>query len=57
MVKLPRVLEPPVLGELRQMAIKLFKQNERSLRRKGLLNQFEDVVNEYIELDRSEPVP
>ena len=56
-VKLPRVPEPPELGESRQMAIKRFEQNERSLRRKGLLNQFEDVVNEYIELDHAEPVP
>ena len=48
-VKLPRVPEPHELGESRQMAVKQFEQNEHSLRRKGLLNQFEDVVNEYIE--------
>ena len=56
-VKLPRVPEPPELGESRQMAVKRFEQNERSLRRNGLFNQFEDVVNEYIELDHAEPVP
>ena len=56
-VKLPRKEHPPDLGSSRNMAVKRFLQNERSLKRKDKLSQFQDVLQEYISLDHSEPVP
>ena len=55
-VKLPRVQDPPELGNSQNMAIRRFHQNERSLRKKGLLDQFNQVVNEYVDLGHAEPV-
>ena len=45
------------LGESRTQALNRFKANERSLVRKGIWTQFQNVVQEYIGLDHAELVP
>jgi len=39
------------------MALKRFHQKERSLKQKGILDQFKSIVNEYIELDHADQIP
>ncbi len=56
-VRLPRKETPPVLGESRQTAIRRFLSNESSLRRKGKLGDFEQVLQEYLDLGHAEVVP
>ncbi len=56
-VSLPRVKNPPELGESRSIALRRFVQNERSLQRKEKIKQFNDVIEEYFTLDHAEPVP
>jgi len=56
-VKLPRVPDPPKLGDSHGMAVRRFEQNECSLRRRGLINKFNDVIDEYFKLDHAEQVP
>ncbi len=57
MVKLPRIENPPILGESRPTALSRFHQNERSLIKKEKLPAFEKVVLEYLELDHAETIP
>ncbi len=57
MVKLPRVFNPPDLGESRSRAIQRFRQNEKSLKRKHKIKYFNAVLKEYLDLDHAEPVP
>ncbi len=57
MVELPRILNPPQLGESRNRAIQRFQQNEKSLRRKRKLDDFNFVLKEYLDLDHAELVP
>ena len=45
------------LGEYRTQALIQFKANERSLVRKGIWTQFQNVVQEYMDLDHAELVP
>ena len=56
-VELPRTADRPKLGESRSRAIQRFKQNEKSLLRKGRLDDFNAVLREYVELDHAELVP
>ncbi len=56
-VKLPKKSGEPELGESRQQAVKRFFSNERYLKIKGTLQNFNDVVKEYIDLGHAEPVP
>ncbi len=56
-VALPRVVNPPSLGESRSTAVRRFLQNERSLSKKGKLSDFEAVLKEYVDLDHAEKVP
>ena len=56
-VALPRVDNPPPLGNSRSMALRRFSQNERSLIKKGKLQDFNAVMKEYLTLDHAELVP
>ncbi len=56
-VRLPRKCPASVLGESRSVAVRRYLQNERALRKKGQLLQFEDVLREYESLDHAEIVP
>ena len=56
-VELPQTADRPKLGESRSRAIQRFKQNEKSLLRKGRLDDFNAVLREYVELDHAELVP
>jgi len=57
MVKLPRKECPPDLGHSRPTALKRFLRNEKSLKAKGQLTQFVDVMEEYFALDHAEVIP
>ncbi len=46
-VKLPRKEPPPPLGQSKSTAIRRFLRNEKSLRAKGQLEQFQTMMNEY----------
>ena len=56
-VQLPRKSTAPQLGESRPIAEQRFQQNERSLRCKGKLEEYEAQVRDYAERDHSEKVP
>ncbi len=56
-VTLPRKADAPVLGESRSQALRCLKTNEQSLLKKGMWQQFQDVVKEYMDLGHAEPVP
>ena len=56
-VQLPRREDPPVLGLSRPAAKRRFLQNERSLKSKGKLEEFEGILKEYLELEHAEEVP
>ncbi len=56
-VRLPRVSDPPELGDTRRMAISRLHANERSLSAKGKLEAFNVVMTEYLTLDHAEIVP
>ena len=45
------------LGESRSAAVKRFESLERSLRAKGMFEEFTVALKEYISLDHAEPVP
>ena len=45
------------LGEYMTQALNQFKANECSLVRKGIWTQFQNVVQEYMDLDHAELVP
>ena len=54
-VKLPKKSDALILGESRQQAIRRFYTNENNLKVKGTLHQFNEVVQEYIDLGHAEP--
>jgi len=56
-VELPRIGNPPELGESRAQAVRRFQQNKKTLRRKNKLCDFNAVLQEYLELDHAEQVP
>ncbi len=56
-VELPRIGNPPELGESRAQAIRRFQQNEKTLRRENKLCDFNAVLQQYLELDHAEQVP
>lgn len=56
-VTLPRVINPPELGESRKLAVKRYLANEQSLRRKGKLQPFNQAMKEYLTLDHAEKIP
>ena len=56
-VKLPRRLTAPELGNSREQAAKRFFQNEGSLNRKGQWGKFKEVFDEHSHLQHSELVP
>ncbi len=56
-VKLPRCQRTPALGSSRQSAHRRFLQNEKSLKNKGRLQEFNAVLREYPALDHAEKVP
>ena len=49
-VRLPKVENPPSLGESRTQAVNRAAAHERSLLRKGRYQQFQDVMIEYVTL-------
>ena len=49
-VRLPKSEDQPSLGESRTQAINRAKANERSLLKKGKLQQFQQVMKEYVDL-------
>ena len=53
-VSLPRIDPTPVLGESRPLALKHFISNERSLKRKNALDQFNANLQEYEDLRHAE---
>ncbi len=56
-VCLPRPDNSPSLGESRNMAVKHFPQNEKSLTRKDKLREFNITLTEYLTLDHAKKVP
>ena len=56
-VSLPRKADAPSLGESRSQALRRFYANENSITRKGTWQQFQDVVQEYIDLGHAELIP
>ena len=56
-VKLPRVDPTPRLGESRTGAVRRYLSNERTLKRKGQLEKFTQVLKEYLQLNHAEVVP
>ncbi len=56
-VCLPRPEQTPTLGESRNMAVKRFTQNERSLIKRNKLSEFNAALAEYITLHHAEQVP
>ena len=55
-VRLPRLQDPPRLGESKTQAINRARANERSLIRKGRLDSFQEVMSEYTTLNHSQVV-
>ena len=55
-VKLPKIQDPPALGESRTQAVNRAKANERSLIKKDKLESFQQVMNEYINLGHAQQV-
>ena len=56
MVTLPKKPDAPSLGESRSQALQRFKDNERSLIRKGTWEKFQAVVQEHLDLNHAQPV-
>ena len=55
-VKLPRKLGAPELGESRTQALQRFRANESSTMRKGTWEQFQRVIQEYLDLQHAQLV-
>ena len=55
-VRLPKSEDQPSLGESRTQAINRAKANERSLLKKGKLQQFQQVMKEYVDLGHAQQV-
>ena len=56
-VPLPRITNPPLLGESRSSAVRRYLSLERSLGSKGKSEEFHDVMEEYLKLGHAELVP
>ncbi len=56
-VQLTRIANPPDLGVSRNLAIQRFLSNEKSLQRKGKLEDFQKALQEYLTLGHAEIVP
>ena len=52
-----KTADPSSLGESRHIAVKRFLQNERSLKKKDKLEDFNQALQEYVDLNHVEPVP
>ena len=56
-VPLPRNLDAGTIGESRSQAVRRFLSLERSLIHKGCFQDFDAVMQEYLDLDHAEEVP
>ncbi len=56
-VKLPRVRNSPTLGSSRNLAMRRYLQNDKSLNRKGKSVEFNAALSEYVHLKHAEEVP
>ena len=56
-VTLPKKPSIQTLGDSKPQAVSHFVNNEKSILRKGIHPQFQDVIETYIELDHAEEVP
>ena len=56
-VSLPRKSSPPVLCELKSLALKRFYAYEHSLQNRGLFREFNNAMSEYLSLGHAELVP
>lgn len=56
-VSLPRVSDPPSLGDTRRQALSRLYANERTLRAKDELSAFSAVLREYLDLGHAEVIP
>ncbi len=56
-VSLPRVSDPPTLGDTRRQAHSRLLANEKSLKAKGKLDAFSGVLREYLDLGHAEVIP
>ena len=56
-MKLPRIHNPPELGTSRNLAMRRYLQNDRSLNKKGKSAEFNKALSEYLQLEHAEVVP
>ena len=56
-VRLPRSENPPILGQSRKNTLRRYLMNELSLKKRGKLDAFNAVVEEYLMLGHAELVP
>ena len=56
-IPLPRITNPPLLGESRSSAVRRYLSLELSLSSKGKSEEFHDVMEEYLKLGHAELVP
>ena len=56
-VTLPRRTDVAALGESRSRALLRYHSNEKSILRRNLWKPFQDVVQEYLDLDHAELIP
>ena len=56
-VSLPKRPDAPTIGESRSQAVNCFKANERSIVKRGTWPAFQQVVQEYLDLNHAELVP
>ena len=56
-VQLPRKSAPPELGESREQAKHRLLATEKSLTRRGIWNEFREVIDDYFNLGHAETVP
>jgi len=56
-VSLPRISNPPPLGNSRKQALSRLLANERSLAAKGKLSSFQTAVREYLEMGHAHIIP
>ncbi len=56
-ITLPKKLDPSTLGDSRPQAIKRFLASEKSLTKKGKMEEFQAVLSEYVTLGHAEQVP
>lgn len=57
MVKLPRLPDPPTLDNSRGQALRRLLVNEKTLTKKGRLEDFQKVLHEYLTLGHAKVVP